>query len=73
MFIIKYQNTEKKIPANCLVAKSQAQTKYSKLFWPQINFQTLYSNVHCLRFPYLERLNSRALRDSFEPRKLSKF
>ena len=30
-----------------------------------VNFRTQYRNVHCLRFPNLEQLNSCAERDSF--------
>ena len=58
--IIIYQNTKTKIIAFCLVAKSQALTQYSKLSWQYRNSQTQYCNVHCLRFPNLERLNSHA-------------
>ena len=63
--IIIYQKTEKKIHAIWLGAKSQALMQYGKLSWQYRNFQTQYRNVHCLRFPYLERLNSCALRLSF--------
>ena len=53
-------------------AKSQTLIQYSKLSWQKRSFQTQYRNVHCLHFSYLERLNSRALRE-FQTTKIVKF
>ena len=60
LHIIIYQNTIREIHAIGLGVKSQALTQYSKLPSQYRNFRMQYRNVHCLRFPDLERLNSRA-------------